>query len=231
MDNENRPAKKGEFLMIAVVVILAFGLTVTGVVYLAKYLIGAPPANRPVVAPKADEDPVVRYSVEPDNNSTVIITDSDAAKDGDNQTSVYSSGGFRPIGILPAPFAPAPEPVPAEETPPVAVTSPPTATPPAATTLPAPAAAALSPAQLPAPNAEGKYQLQLFAFSNKDTADREAAKLKGEYPDIYVVQAEVRGGIWYRVRCCRTGSRSEAERVRSEITLKHKEIRPDIISN
>jgi cell division septation protein DedD len=218
MNSENRPIKKGEFLMIAVVVLLTFGLTVTGVVYLAKYLIGAPAPNKAAVVPKTDEEVVVRYSIEPDNNSSVIITDSEAAAD-DNKTSGFSTGGFRPIGIVPAPSILAPETVtpPAVTPPPALVTPAPPVTPPAVAST--------------TPKTTGKYQLQLFALSNRETAEREAAKLKADYPDIYVVQAEVNDKTWYRVRCCRTDSKSEAERLRSEITAKYKEIKPDIVGN
>ncbi|MDR2104338.1 MAG: SPOR domain-containing protein [Deferribacteraceae bacterium] len=226
MDNEGKPTKKGEFLMIAVVVALTFGLTVTGVVYLAKYLIGAPPANRAVVSPKQDEEVVIRYSIEPDNNSAVIITDSDIPQNGDNKSSSYSGSGFRPIAIVPATPQPPADAAPTPPTPPTITPAPLIAAAPQTTAAPV---ASAQPA--PVKSSIGKYQLQLFAFSNKSTADAEAAKLRGEYPDIYVVQAEVRGGIWYRVRCCRTDSRNEAERVRGEITAKYKDIRPDIISN
>jgi cell division protein FtsN len=203
-------------------VLLTFGLTVTGVVYLAKYLIGAPPANRAAV-PKEDEEVVILYGVEPDNNSAVIITNSDISQNGGGQNSTYSGGGFRPITISPV--------VPSA-VPPSAVTPAEAAPAASAATTPIPSApSSVSAAPAPVKANAGKYQLQLFAFSSKDTADREAAKLKAEYPDIYVVQAEVRGGTWYRVRCCRTDSKSEAERVRSEITAKHREIHPDVISN
>jgi cell division septation protein DedD len=221
MENEKQPSKKSEFLMIAAVVILAFGLTVTGVVYLAKYLIGAPPAARPPVMPKADEEVVIRYSIEPDNNSAVIITDSDIPAEGDNRTASTLPGTFRPFEITPSPSNETPAAPPASE----AVES-------SAAPIKTPETAEPKTVQPKMPDAvSGKYQLQLFALSNKQTADREAARLKGEYPDIYVVQAEVQGKTWYRVRCCRTDSRNEAAKIRDEITVKHKEIRPDIITN
>jgi cell division septation protein DedD len=220
MNNENQPAKKGEFMMIAVAAVLAFGLTVTGVVYLAKYLIGTPPANTPTV-PKMDEEVVVRYSIEPEDSSALIITDTDASRD--NETGV--SFGFKPIGLIPQTPAAAPtEPAETSQTPtPPAVSAPVTQTPPAVT----PPQIAVAP---PAYNS-GRYQLQLYAFSAKDTADREAARLKAEYPDIYVVRAEVNNRTWFRVRCCRTDSKTEAARIRDEITAKYKEISPDIIGN
>jgi hypothetical protein len=41
----------------------------------------------------------------------------------------------------------------------------------------------------------------------------------------------VNNRTWFRVRCCRTDSKTEAARIRDEITAKYKEIRPDIIGN
>jgi cell division protein FtsN len=217
MNNENQPAKKGEFMMIAVAAVLAFGLTVTGVVYLAKYLIGTPSADTPAV-PKMDEEVVVRYSIEPEDSSALIITDTDAT--GDNETVSF---GFRPIGLIPQAPAVAPADTAATSPTPPAVSEPVTQAPPAVTP---PQVAVAPPAY-----SSGRYQLQLYAFSTKDTADREAARLKAEYPDIYVMRAEVNNRTWFRVRCCRTDSKTEAARIRDEITAKYKDIRPDIIGN
>jgi cell division protein FtsN len=76
----------------------------------------------------------------------------------------------------------------------------------------------------------GKYQLQLFAFRSQTTAETEARKLQKPYPDIFVVRADLgANGVWYRVRCCSTDSKEEADKKKAEIERRYK-ITPYVVN-
>lgn len=186
--------------MIVLVVLLAFGLTVGGIVYLAKFLIGEdkpspaqsvpPPA---VIAP--ENDTVVRFSIDnaSDNDTAVITPDTPAA--------------------LPPPVTPAP------------------AAPSAAAKPPVPPQIAVPTGDVPSVSPTGgRYQLQLFAFRSENSARSEAQKYRKDYPDIFVMKADLgANGIWYRVRCCSTDSRDEVAHVKADMETKYK-IKADIVN-
>ncbi len=208
MENSGREkgkANKKELLMIAVVVVLAFGLTVAGIVYLTNFLLGGSPSSKPstpasVPAP-VDNDSVVRFSMD---NETDNMT---ASAPG---TPAVQAPVQPPAITPPAQPAPAAQPVPS-------ATPKPAATPPAKGDIPT------------ASPAKGKYQLQLFSIQNEAKAKSEAQKYRDQYPDIYIMRADLGSrGIWYRARCCSVETKEEATLIKSAIEQKYK-IVPDVI--
>ena len=62
-----------------------------------------------------------------------------------------------------------------------------------------------------------KWSVQISAAPAKDIADTLVQRLKGNGYDGYVVQAEVNGQTYYRVRVGRFDTREEAESVRQSL--------------
>lgn len=192
---ENGKNSKKDFIMIIVVVVLAFGLTVGGIVYLTKFLLGD---SSGTPAPQVVQTP-------PQVDSIVTIS-------GDNST----------IAVIETPEIPAsamqPQIQPTRPVTPPAATTPattaPVTTPPASTTQ----AKATTPAKV-AP--VGNYQLQLFSLKKEESAKEQVAKYKAECPDLYVVKAELpSSGTWYRVRGCAANDKASVEA--KKLVLKNK---------
>ncbi len=205
--SEKKNTKAKELIMIALVVVLAFGLTVTGIVYLTKFLLGddsTPAAQTTPQTQPVDNDSVVRFSLDNETESIPIEVPPPAD----------------PVIPPPATVPPPPPPLPPATTPPpppppAAVTQTPTSTP------------AVIPGSSPT---SGRYQLQLYAFRAQATAEAEARKLQSAYPDIFVMRADLgNNGVWYRVRCCSTDSKEEAEQKKADIGKKYK-ITPYIVN-
>lgn len=192
--------------MIALVVVLAFGLTVAGIVYLTKFLIGNDKTTVVSTPPAAVEEH------QEENNSVVLFS-------SDNETAPAVEAPAEPT-TTPAQERPMPAPQPAP--------SAPVATQPSAH---APAPATGHPATVPSSSpTAGKYQVQLYAFRSQATAEKEAKKLVQTYPDVFVMKADLgASGIWYRVRCCSTDSQEQAAKIKAEIEKKYK-ITPYIVN-
>ena len=67
-------------------------------------------------------------------------------------------------------------------------------------------------------NLSKKWSVQVSAPPAKDIADTLLQRLKAKGYDGYVVQAEVKGQSYYRVRVGYFDSREEAESVRQSLT-------------
>ncbi len=209
MDEQNKQKSKSkEYVMIALVVVLAFGLTVAGIVYLTKFLIGNDKTEVVSTPPAAVEEH------QEENNSVVLFS-------SDNETPPEVEPPAEPT-TTPAQERPTPAPQP--------VPSAPVATKPSAPT-PTPAPATGHPATIPSSSpTAGKYQVQLYAFRSQATAEKEAKKLVQTYPDVFVMKADLgASGIWYRVRCCSTDSQDQAAKTKAEIEKKYK-ITPYIVN-
>jgi len=49
-----------------------------------------------------------------------------------------------------------------------------------------------------------------MSFKDKQSADKEAERLKSSIKDIYVVKVDLgEKGIWYRLRCCSSATKEE----------------------
>jgi len=63
---------------------------------------------------------------------------------------------------------------------------------------------------LPAPGSHGGYAVQLAAFSTASEAEAMASTLREAGVDAYLMEVEVRGETWHRVRVGRFGARADA---------------------
>jgi hypothetical protein len=102
MENEEKQSNsKKEVLMIIVVVVLAFGLTVAGIVYLAGFLMGSTKPDKTEESapiPKPVEDDILRFTM-----------DNDAAEqDNGSATMAEQPVVPPPVAVTPPPAPPAP---------------------------------------------------------------------------------------------------------------------------
>ncbi|MGH7811041.1 MAG: SPOR domain-containing protein, partial [Candidatus Binatia bacterium] len=67
-------------------------------------------------------------------------------------------------------------------------------------------------------NSNKKWSVQISAAPAKDIADTLVQRLKDKGYDGYVVQANVKGQTYYRVRVGRFDARQEAESVRQSLS-------------
>ena len=76
-----------------------------------------------------------------------------------------------------------------------------------------------------APPAEtAAYVVQLLAVQSRDAADKEAAKYRSKYPDVFIKQVVINGKTWYRVRlgvsATKEQARQKADRVAADFKIK-----------
>jgi cell division septation protein DedD len=201
-----KKSSKKEVLMIVVVVLLAFGLTVAGIVYLTGFLLGEdtnpPKVETPIVpTPPVEEDNILRFDMDNETDNTTITEPEPEPEP------------IIPIEPVVTPPPPPPPPAPAKVEPtPVAPKPKPTAT------------------KLPTSSpTKGAYQLQLFALQNQSRANASALEYLKDYPDVYIMRVDLGAkGVWYRARCCSVNSRAEATAIKAAIEKKYK-IVPDIV--
>jgi len=76
-----------------------------------------------------------------------------------------------------------------------------------------------SPRPAPVRTAEGNYTVQVSSWRTRAKAEREALRFREEGYDAYVQARDLphKGGIWYRVRVGRFGTRIEAEQVANDL--------------
>jgi cell division protein FtsN len=91
---------------------------------------------------------------------------------------------------------------------------------PAATTHTPEAAPTLRPVtekpHLP-PSGTGKYTVQVSSWTNRGVADKEVARLTAAGYDAYVVEGDVSGQTWYRVRVGHYGTSGDAKEAASQL--------------
>ena len=74
------------------------------------------------------------------------------------------------------------------------------------------------------PAKTGAYVVQLLAVQSKEAAEKEAAKYRSKYPDVFIKQVVINGKTWYRVRlgvsATKEQAQQKADRVASEFKIK-----------
>ena len=74
------------------------------------------------------------------------------------------------------------------------------------------------------PAQTGAYVVQLLAVQSRDAADKEAAKYRSKYPDVFIKQVVINGKTWYRVRlgvsATKEQARQKADRVAADFKIK-----------
>ncbi|MDR0453304.1 MAG: SPOR domain-containing protein [Deferribacteraceae bacterium] len=217
MENNDKEVKgkttKKEIIMIIVAVVLAFGLTVAGIVYLTNFLLGGNVFTSTATQDDTDNDSMVRFSI--DNNTDDINDDPEPSAD-------------QPVTVAPPPVEPPVQPAP------LPTPKPQTSTPapkPSAQPAPAQQTQKTSKDDIPSVSpSKGKYQIQLFALKDENKAKSEAKKYKTQYPDIFVMRANLGAqGVWFRARCCSAETKEEAEEIKSAMEQKFKSLKPNVV--
>lgn len=74
------------------------------------------------------------------------------------------------------------------------------------------------------PAQTGAYVVQLLAVQSRDAAEKEAAKYRSKYPDVFIKQVVINGKTWYRVRlgvsATKEQARQKADRVAADFKIK-----------
>lgn len=74
------------------------------------------------------------------------------------------------------------------------------------------------------PAQTGAYVVQLLAVQSRDAAEKEAAKYRSKYSDVFIKQVVINGKTWYRVRlgvsATKEQAQQKADRVASEFKIK-----------
>ena len=74
------------------------------------------------------------------------------------------------------------------------------------------------------PAQTGAYVVQLLAVQSREAAEKEAAKYRSKYPDVFIKQVVINGKTWYRVRlgvsATKEQAQQKADRVASEFKIK-----------
>lgn len=69
-----------------------------------------------------------------------------------------------------------------------------------------------------APKVNGAFVVQIAAVQSKESADKEMAKYRAKFPDVFVKQVQINGKTWYRVRLGVSATRDEAEQKAKRVT-------------
>lgn len=222
-------------IIVIFVVLVCFGLTVYGIVYLTGKIFGseerAPSVEtqKPPVGTNPEDGDVIVYT---DNGTPFIPGLEEPVIDTGTDIPGITDEKYPNVEIKP-PAAGTPPP--AEEiTPKPAVVAKPK---PAVTPKPNPKAkqepkaqAASKPLATPAA-VRGEYAVQIMAVKSKTAADKEALKYKGACPDVFVQKADLGAkGVWYRIRCGLSDTKTEAEAVKKELALKFG-VSPTVVPN
>ena len=196
--NGKKKGEKKEVLMIITVVVLAFGLTVTGIIYLTKSLIGPDTPARPVTQA----------------GSVVIVPDNTMPVENSGVSAQNVPVTTMPVQTTPPTQTTAPvQTAPVQTTPPAQTTTPPRTTPPAQTTPPVQATAPRTQPAIPA----DAFLLQFSSFRSEENAQNEMKRYLPTCSDMFVTKVELANGVWYRVRGCQAANRERANATKALI--------------
>lgn len=80
------------------------------------------------------------------------------------------------------------------------------------------------------PAQTGAYVVQLLAVQSRDTAEKEAAKYRSKYPDVFIKQVVINGKTWYRVRLGVSATKEQAQQKANRVAADFK-IKPIVTKN
>lgn len=86
------------------------------------------------------------------------------------------------------------------------------------------------PVKVAPPKVSGNYVVQLLAVQSKASAEKEAAKYRSKYPDVFITQVVINGKTWYRVRLGVSSTREEAAQIANQVEREFK-IKPKVTKN
>lgn len=80
------------------------------------------------------------------------------------------------------------------------------------------------------PANKGAYVVQISAVQSRDAAEKEAAKYRAKFPDVFIKQVEINGKTWYRVRLGVSETREQAQQKADKVSSEFK-IKPLVTKN
>lgn len=80
------------------------------------------------------------------------------------------------------------------------------------------------------PAQTGAYVVQLLAVQSRDAAEKEAAKYRSKYPDVFIKQVVINGKTWYRVRLGVSATKEQAQQKADRVAADFK-IKPIVTKN
>lgn len=81
-----------------------------------------------------------------------------------------------------------------------------------------------------APKKEGNFVVQITALSSKEAAEKEKAKYRAKFPDVFIKQVQINGKTWYRVRLGVSETKEQAEQVAKRVANEFN-IKPIVTKN
>ncbi len=79
---------------------------------------------------------------------------------------------------------------------------------------------------------KGAYVVQIMAVKNLKEAEKEANKYRNTCNDVFIQKADLGSkGTWYRIRCGASNSKAEVTKTRDLLKQKFKGITPQVVSN
>lgn len=238
-----------DMLLIIFVVLICFGITIYGIAYLTGKVFSSSP--EPEIA--ANERPK-EITTNPQEGDTLTFTSMDESADEvmpheDNiRTTVTppKQDNAETAALYQNNTAPIPAPVLQEEKPAAQAVSEPvkpqenkkikeTAKPKEqAQPKPAPKKEEPEPAKetvkTPPAAQTGAFVVQLLAVQSRDAAEKEAAKYRSKYPDVFIKQVVIDGKTWYRVRLGVSTTKEQAQQKANKIASEFK-IKPIVTKN
>ena len=225
-------------LLIIFVVLICFGITIYGIAYLTGKVFSSSP--EPEIA--ANERPK-EVTTNPQEGDTLTFTSIDERADEvmPNEDNIRTTvtppkqDNAETAALYQNNTAPIPAPVLQEEKPAQSVSEPlkqqenkkikETAKPKEQTqSKPAPKKEEpKKEAVKTAPAAQtGAFVVQLLAVQSKDAAEKEAAKYRSKYPDVFIKQVVIDGKTWYRVRLGVSATKEQAQQKANKIASEFK---------
>ncbi len=80
------------------------------------------------------------------------------------------------------------------------------------------------------PTQTGAFVVQLLAVQSRDAAEKEAAKYRSKYPDVFIKQVSIDGKTWYRVRLGVSATKEQAQQKANKVASEFK-IKPIVTKN
>ena len=243
---ENNKNSFRDMMLIIFVVLICFGITIFGIAHLTKVMVSGP--ETPEVPETASNEVIT------DPNQGDIISFTPANEQGSEIAPDNTSGGNSIQAII-TPGQAAPQ---INQAPLPPIISIPdkqaqnnqvqqnTAAEPAQTKFEQPKQETVKqePKQAPAvketskpapvkpapPKKQGNYVVQLVAVQSKEAADRELAKYRKKYPDVFVKRVVINGQTWYRIRMGVSETQGEAQTIADKAAAEFN-IQPKVTKN
>lgn len=245
MAGDNKKNSFRDMMLIIFVVLICFGITIYGIVYLTgKVFSGAgdiseTSGERPVTAmtdPESGDTLTFTPIGEPADEIKPVVSGNTVSENTDTAAFPKPAEDTFRAPVPPVETqAPAPAPAlvkkaetvkPADN---IRKEAPKEAAPaPAAAPKPQEPKPAAAPAA--APKKEGAFVVQIAALQSKESAEKEARKYKTKYPDVFIKQVVIDGKTWYRVRLGVSAAKEEAQRIADRVAADFK-IKPMVTKN